>query len=353
VEAASSEEVVKTPEPPSLPKPPTHPESASTDFAKLLYQAQLDAAIARYQAELDEFKARQRDIAANDLEEQKLEAAQSTNSFAAEDALRLAIQAAYLDVAKGSLERSLKRANFVTAAAGTIGTSYAGLLGLVYTLSGSTPRPLPLYGIAPTIFLGISFLLSAYYVAYIRTSEVQGDFLPAGIGSSGLQQRRMLFFLKWASKGVLQRAAYLRWAVICLGVGIALLPLPFLARSPEAAAGSQNKSEVTKEDLAKEHFAKKMECNKLQDNIQRELKSNYPNSGVTQFQIFYSPKRNSCVHAYQATVPVDKGGYVDYTIMDSLSGEQLFSQTAPAGNGTETATAATKFNSEISILKTP
>lgn len=210
----------------SWPQPPNEP-GAEKDFATILYQAQIDTAKARYLAEIEEVKARWRDEATELAERRKQEAARQDVALATEDKFREAVHNAYLDVAKSTLERSLQRANFVTAAAGTIGTSYAALLALVYSVSSTNPNPLPARGIVPAVFLGLSFLLSAIYVGFIRSGTTKGHFIPSGVGGQ-IEERRMVFFLYWAIGGAMRRAWALRAAVVSLGVGVALIPLPFL-----------------------------------------------------------------------------------------------------------------------------
>jgi hypothetical protein len=172
---------------PSQAEWPAPPADAGDqpDFKKIRYQAQIDEVKARLQAQIDEIKARWRDHASHSAEEWKLTEARRDGRLAAEDALRAAVQSAYLDVAKGTLDRALKRAEFLTAAAGAIGTSYAALLGLVYSAGGDTPRPLPATGIGPALFLGLALVLSAFYVAYIRVSASTGRVLPAGHRDAG------------------------------------------------------------------------------------------------------------------------------------------------------------------------
>lgn len=209
------------------PEPPSDPPQAQVDFAKMHYQAQIDEVKARYQAAIDEAKAQWRDAASLVAERRKQDAAHDEALAATDDKLREAVHGAYLEVAKGSLDRSLQRANFVTAVAGAAGTSYAALLALVYSVSADTPNPMPARGILPTIFFGISLLLCAYYIAYIRAATRRGHYIPAGTGPH-IRERRMLFFVEWIMGSVTRLAWALRTSLVSLGVGLALIPLPFL-----------------------------------------------------------------------------------------------------------------------------
>lgn len=149
------------------------------------------------------------------------------NAAQAEDALRFAVQQAYLDVGKGVLDRSLARANFVTAAGGTIGTLYTGLLALVFASQEGHAASLPPSGLVPAVFLGLASALSATYVGFLKSGEVGISVLPKG-SAPALQEERLISFLGWVAAGAIQRAWALRIAVICLGLGVALIPLPFL-----------------------------------------------------------------------------------------------------------------------------
>jgi hypothetical protein len=182
--------------------------------------------LARYNAALEDVKAQRRDRATALVTKIALEHSRQDLSGAAEDALRASVQSAYLDVAKGTIDRSLKRAEFVTAAAGAIGTSYAALLALAFSVSADTPHPLPARGLAPAVFLAVSFLMSVIYVAFLRGATVDLTLIPSG--GSDVQERRLTTFLKWVNLGLLRRTWALRTAVISLGAGVALLPLPFL-----------------------------------------------------------------------------------------------------------------------------
>ena len=202
-------------------------QGAEVELAKLLYQAKLDEAKARLQAELDERKARWRDEAQRAAEKRQLAATRLENRVAAEDALRGKIHEAYVEVGKQAMERSLTRANFVATTASALSTIYTGLLALVYSVSGDAPNPMPASGIAPAAFLGLSLVLSVVYVSYLHESSSRRLVIPTGLGPR-LQETRLLSFLTWIASGAFSRAWALRIAVISMGVGVFLMPLPFL-----------------------------------------------------------------------------------------------------------------------------
>ena len=147
-----------------------------------------------------------------------------------EQELRLAIQQAYLDVAKGSLDRALKRAEYIMTAASTIATAYTALLGLIYFTGKPaatgilTGNPLTLKAIVPVILLGLAICLSAFYVVPIFR-ENDGKYYLADTTEPNLQEKRMVTFLAWVSSGVKNRSWALTVATMFLGLGVITLPI--------------------------------------------------------------------------------------------------------------------------------
>lgn len=188
------------------------------EATKILYQAKVDVQTAYFQAKVDEMKASWRDAASK-----------ASASEASEDALRMAIQAAYLDVAKGNVDRALKRAESVATAAAAIGTVYTTLLGLVFFVGSARPTeaPLPAPGVAAPVFLGLALVLSAFYIAFISPKRFLSNFLSSATGAE-LQEKRMRTFIEWVHLSTTSRSWALRAAVISLGFGVFLIPLPFL-----------------------------------------------------------------------------------------------------------------------------
>lgn len=195
------------------PPEPEPPKSALADFAK-----------ARYQAQLDEAKTRWRDQVEAEKTQLARQSARQDAAQAAEDALRAAAHAAYLDVAKGALDRSLKRAEYLTTAAAAIGTTYTALLGFIY---GTTKAPLPPVALVSALFLGGAYFFSSFYVAFLRKTVARGSLLPTGIGGQ-IAEQRLEALVEWVNGAAMDRIWALRSGVMSLGAGILLLPLPFL-----------------------------------------------------------------------------------------------------------------------------
>lgn len=151
-----------------------------------------------------------------------------------EHALRAAIQNAYIEVAKGKLDRASKSADFVTTAAGAIGTLYTGLLALVYSVASDPARPLPARALAPAIFLALAFLFSVINIAFVRSRGEAFHLLPTAQNWLD-QEYRLARFIQWMELGARRRGWAIRSAIIFLGAAIALLPLPFISISPTAS----------------------------------------------------------------------------------------------------------------------
>jgi hypothetical protein len=138
---------------------------------------------------------------------------------------------ALLEVAKGSLERSRLAADVVQKAAAAIGTLYAAVLGVSFSVSN---HRLPARGIIPGIFLGLAIALSTAYVAYIgRPSDVQLD--PLHTSPPVRLQRHVNNFFRIITDTVQRRVYWLRASVIALGIGVLLLPIPFITFGTGAA----------------------------------------------------------------------------------------------------------------------
>jgi len=207
------------------PPPPEQPE-LSTEFAKILYQAQVA-----------ETAAQRRDRAASDghqISEKweyrrygwELDKAEA----AAEHALQKSIHDARVAVAQSAIERSYKGAEFVRLSAGVIATVYTGIAGL--TFAAQEARSLPPRGIVPGIFLGLALVLATAHAAWLT----KAPSTPAPVPHSSFpeyQDRRLNTFVRWCSGIALQRAYVLHAAVLSLGAGAVFLPSPFVSM-PEA-----------------------------------------------------------------------------------------------------------------------
>lgn len=110
------------------------------DYGKILFQAQVNDAISRQQSpsRSDVEKATTAAEVARQVAERAAESDQLKALWANEYALRQSAQQAYLDMAKGAVDRSQQRAQFVQVAAGAIGTLYAAGFALL-PKAGASP----------------------------------------------------------------------------------------------------------------------------------------------------------------------------------------------------------------------
>jgi hypothetical protein len=135
---------------------------------------------------------------------------------------------AMLDTAKGAPDRWRSAAELVQKAAAAVGTLYAAILGGAATVSG---HPLPVRGVFPAVFLGLAIAMSTVYVAYsTRGTPLQG-FRPATSPPERMRAR-LNQFLTAIHESVERRVYWLRASVLALGMGVLLLPAPFIAFSP-------------------------------------------------------------------------------------------------------------------------
>jgi hypothetical protein len=211
----------------TAPTPPDGRQEDLTEFTRILYKARMD-----------EWAANLRDIAsasargvATDWEQQKQSWRLDEAAMQAEYDLRKSIHDARLTISKEAIDRALKGAESVRNAAAAIGTIYAGIAGLIFAADAT---PLPPTGIVPAIFLGIAIVLSAAYSAWLGRSRGTAPPIPHS-SLVEYQERRLNAFTDWAAAIVLTRVYTMHAAVLALGAGVGLLPLPFIATDPDYA----------------------------------------------------------------------------------------------------------------------
>jgi hypothetical protein len=143
-----------------------------------------------------------------------------------EAALRRDIQAAYIAVAQGSLDRANTRVNVLTTAIAAVTTLYTGLLALVYAAEPGKGQHLAATGIIPAIFLGCALLLVTVYAAMFKSTITQNSLIATSIGGNVASQR-LIDFITWCTATVTARIWALHAGIVSFGVAIATLPLPF------------------------------------------------------------------------------------------------------------------------------
>ncbi len=215
------------------PLPQIVRDDPQAEVKKILYQAQVDQIKAKYEAA----RAAERAVLDDVIESNKRQSIATTERDKAvwtnEYAQAQAVNSAYLDVGKASVERATTRANFVQGAATAIGAAYVAVLGLSF--AASKGQPLPARGVFPTFFLGLAIFLAAAYLSFITRPEDLPEIPATGLLAVDQKLRRNTF-LMWTRQITLQRRQFLQASVISLGVGVLLLPLPYLSVSDKLAA---------------------------------------------------------------------------------------------------------------------
>ena len=181
---------------------------------KILYQAQVDVIKANHEAAIAKAKA-----------ELDAEIVSDTADWENEFIQAQSVQNAYLEVAKGTLDRAAAKANFVQGAAVAISGAYVAVLGLSF--AGSQGSPLTARGIVPTLFLSLAILFAAAYSSFLtKLDDVQ--ILSSDGTLIDSQRQRRNSFIVWARTPALARRYLLQTAIISLGLGTLLLPIPYL-----------------------------------------------------------------------------------------------------------------------------
>lgn len=200
---------------PNLPEIDKDDPQAQVKFAR--YQAQLAWINAQQQAAI----APQVALASADLDREKLVKASDLEQSQA-------VMSAYLDVAKGQIDRATAHGQFVQTAAGAVSTIYVGVLGVSYAVDKG--KPLPARGIAPTFFLGLAILLATFFLAYITIPSATEGQPMTGLLIQDQRIRRNTF-IRWVRSTAWQRLYFLHAAVLSLGVGVLFLTAPFIGGS--------------------------------------------------------------------------------------------------------------------------
>lgn len=114
-------------------------------------------------------------------------------------------------------------------------------------------------------------------------------------------------------------------------------------------------------------FTNNVACNNIRTNIQTSLQKKYSNNhleSVQDFQLFFSPKENSCVYAFKAFAAfcgVNKGcpdgsgyddyydDYVEFGINNAFTDKQLFFKSVRAG--LQVTSAQAEYDSQVKQLQ--
>lgn len=142
----------------------------------------------------------------------------------AEYRLREAVQAAYLDVTKATIDRMLRRAEHLGTSAAAIGTAYSAILGINFAANG--PK-LPAVALLPATLFAISVFFVAINIGWITKSESVGRPLRWGT-SPVVQHDRLAEYISWVNRTAARRDWALRTAIVSLALGVFSSPVAFI-----------------------------------------------------------------------------------------------------------------------------
>ena len=172
-----------------------------------VFKARVEARRMRIQAAIDKAKA----------------------NHAADLAQNADFQETLLDVYRSGIDRARANAELVQKAAGVVGTIYTAVLATAFSVSS---RPLPLRGLLPAVFLGLAIALATAYLAYLaQTPSGKGlrfNFRQDPKGLAG-QMMRVTMLADGVHQLIRRRSYVLRAGVLALAVGVAMLPIAFVA----------------------------------------------------------------------------------------------------------------------------
>ncbi len=144
------------------------------------------------------------------------------------------IHKAYIEVAKGSIDRMQKRAELLQAAAIAIGTLYTGLLAFFFITADKITKDnvdqtetLPSRGIIPAVFLGCTVVFAMAYLAF-RTVPGEGMSINNEAEPLDYIEQQRNLFVDWVNYIRWWRVALIQLAVISLGLAVATLPVAFI-----------------------------------------------------------------------------------------------------------------------------
>lgn len=142
---------------------------------------------------------------------------------------------AYAEIASGAIERARAGAEAVIKASAALVALYTGVLGLTFSVSDN---PLPPRGLLAPIFLGLAVVLATAYLGFLRP---QDESVPAPSRTQTRPVENNVLarggVLVSVTQAIVRRLSWcLRGSVLALGVGLAYLPMPFLALGSGAAS---------------------------------------------------------------------------------------------------------------------
>lgn len=192
---------------------PPDPAQRATQLGKAaqraVFAAEVDAAEAETKRDADEVVALRKAAYDADYDREKT------------------IYEARVGIIKAGLDRAQAGAEYVRNVAAGILAIYQAVLGLSFV---AKDRPVQLSAVFGTMFLALAVVSAAAYVAWLSVAKDVPAPLPAA-SLKVFQEHRLDTFAQWVEAAVLDRVAWIHFAVVCLFLGAIALPLPFIAIS--------------------------------------------------------------------------------------------------------------------------
>ena len=142
-------------------------------------------------------------------------------------AAQQAVFQAYLDVAKGQVDRAQARAVFIQTAASGVATAYAAILAFTFGMTSAKAKPFPIQGVVSPVFLGFAIVLATFYLAYFRDPRANPKTEGVVVRRNASPTIQRNAFIIWTNMIVGQRLAFLHAAIVSFAWGVGTLPLAY------------------------------------------------------------------------------------------------------------------------------
>jgi hypothetical protein len=203
---------------------PEEPQILANDPAlevkKIRYQAWIECEKSKFLAEIEAKKL--------DFEREKLDFEREKSDIAYYDTVKQKIYESYLEIAKGQIAQANFRAEFIQKASAAITSAYTAILGFSFAFS---TKPLPVRGLLPSFFAGLSLVLATAYIAFVtQPVRIRGSVIEPG--TEGDLRAKRNTFIEWTRIAAgYNRRKFIQYAVFSLGMSIFFLPSAYINMS--------------------------------------------------------------------------------------------------------------------------
>jgi hypothetical protein len=170
-----------------------------------------------------------------DFEREKFDFEREKSDIMYYDTVKQKIYESYLEIAKGQIAQANFRAEFIQKASATITSAYTAILGFSFAFSEDVMQPLPIRGLLPSFFAGLSLVLATAYIAFVtQPVKLEGPDIEAGTEGDLRAKRNM--FIEWTRIAAgYNRRKFIQYAVFSLGMSILFLPSAYINMSDSSA----------------------------------------------------------------------------------------------------------------------